>query len=93
MPCYIRQAHWNAQQHTDEFVMDLLVSLDKVSLLVQELLVMEVRPAAHEPCRSCHSSTSAVVAATYQVTWLHCEQLLPVTSCDSRTIAAKGPTQ
>jgi len=36
------QAHWNAQQHSDEFVMDLLVSLDKLSLLVQELLVIEV---------------------------------------------------
>lgn len=36
------QAHWNAQQHSDEFVMDLLVSLDKLSMLVQELLVIEV---------------------------------------------------
>jgi hypothetical protein len=39
---YGMQAHWNAQQHTDEFVMDLLVSLDKLSTLVQELLVIEV---------------------------------------------------
>jgi hypothetical protein len=51
MPCHT-QAHWNVQQHTDEFVMDLLVSLDKVSLLVQELLVMEVRPAARRPYSS-----------------------------------------
>lgn len=36
------QAHLNAQQHTDEFVMDLLVSHDKLSVLVQELLVVEV---------------------------------------------------
>lgn len=43
------QAHWNAQQHTDEFVMDLLVSLDKLSTLVQELLVIEVGSTLYWP--------------------------------------------
>jgi hypothetical protein len=36
------QAHYNAQTHSDEFVLELLLSLDKLSVLVQELLVMEV---------------------------------------------------
>jgi hypothetical protein len=36
------QAHHNAQTHSDEFVLELLVSFDKLSALVQELLVIEV---------------------------------------------------
>jgi hypothetical protein len=40
------QAHYNAQTHSDEFVLELLLSLDKLSVLVQELLVNEVRAAA-----------------------------------------------
>ncbi|WIA29347.1 hypothetical protein OEZ86_011852 [Tetradesmus obliquus] len=35
------QAHYNAQTHSDEFVLELLLSLDKLSVLVQELLVIE----------------------------------------------------
>jgi hypothetical protein len=64
------QAHWNAQQHTDEFVMDLLVSLDKVSLLVQELLVIEVRPAVSHAANKLrqlmedHVATAAPAAAS-----------------------------
>ena len=40
------QAHLNAQSHSDEFVKEALVTLDKVTVLVQELLVGEVG-AAH----------------------------------------------
>ncbi|KAK9815647.1 hypothetical protein WJX72_007380 [[Myrmecia] bisecta] len=36
------QAHHNAQTHSDEFVMEGLVSHDKLTVLVQELLVFEV---------------------------------------------------
>ena len=39
------QAHLNAQAHSDEFVKEALVSLDKVTVLVQELLVAEVGAA------------------------------------------------
>jgi hypothetical protein len=36
------QAHCNAQAHSDEFVMEYLVSYDKVTTLVHDLLVIEV---------------------------------------------------
>ena len=36
------QAHHNAQSHSDEFVMSALVSFDKVSALIEDLLVFEV---------------------------------------------------
>ena len=36
------QAHHNAQSHSDEFVMSALVSHDKVSALIEDLLVFEV---------------------------------------------------
>eukprot|EP00873_Tetraselmis_striata_P028698 jgi/Tetstr1/448962/TSEL_036187.t1 len=36
------QAHHNAQTHSDEFVMESLVSFDKISTLVHELLAIEV---------------------------------------------------
>eukprot|EP00983_Pelagomonas_calceolata_P115116 1160160-Pelagomonas_calceolata.AAC.4 len=36
------QAHYNAQQHAEEFVVELLVSLDKMQVLVQNLLAIEV---------------------------------------------------
>lgn len=39
------QAHFNAQSHADEFVKEALVSLDRVTVLVQDLLVTEVRRA------------------------------------------------
>ena len=39
---YIAQAHHNAQTHSDEFVKSALVSLDKLPLLIQELLTYEV---------------------------------------------------
>ena len=47
------QAHENAQQHSDEFVVEGLVSYDKMSLLVQELLVFEVcgMTARHKPSK------------------------------------------
>uniref|UniRef100_A0A7S3QQL4 Uncharacterized protein n=1 Tax=Dunaliella tertiolecta TaxID=3047 RepID=A0A7S3QQL4_DUNTE len=35
------QAHYNAQQHAEEFVVELLVSLDKMQVLVQNLLAIE----------------------------------------------------
>jgi hypothetical protein len=40
------QAHHNAQTHSDEFVMESLVSFDKMSVLVHELLAIEVRPVS-----------------------------------------------
>jgi zinc finger MYND domain-containing protein 10 len=36
------QSHHNAMEHADEFVKDLLVSYDKVTTLVHELLLMEI---------------------------------------------------
>lgn len=57
------QAHWNAQQHSDEFVMDLLVSLDKLSMLVQELLVIEVGAAA-QPMLAAQQRTAASTSVT-----------------------------
>ena len=39
---YTAQAHHNAQTHSDEFVKSALVSLDKLPLLIQELLTYEV---------------------------------------------------
>ena len=46
------QAHHNAQTHSDEFVKSALVSLDKLPLLVQELLTYEVslQPLTHLAC-------------------------------------------
>ncbi|GIM09072.1 hypothetical protein Vretimale_12950 [Volvox reticuliferus] len=35
------QAHYNAQTHSDEFVVELLVSLDKLQVLVHDLLLIE----------------------------------------------------
>ena len=37
------QAHYNARTHSDEYVVDLLVSLDRVKVLVHDLLAIEVR--------------------------------------------------
>lgn len=36
------QAHYNAMSHSDEFVMEALVSYDRLTTLVHELLVIEV---------------------------------------------------
>lgn len=36
------QAHANVSSHSDEFVVELLVSHDKLGLLVRELLAIEV---------------------------------------------------
>lgn len=41
-PAGFMQAHHNAQQHAEEFVVELLVSLDKMQVLVQNLLAIEV---------------------------------------------------
>lgn len=38
------QAHQSAQSHTDEYVVESIVSSAKVSLLLHELLVIEVLP-------------------------------------------------
>ncbi len=38
----LRQAHYNARTHSDEFVVELLVSLDRVKTLVHDLLAIEV---------------------------------------------------
>ncbi|KXZ43602.1 hypothetical protein GPECTOR_85g332 [Gonium pectorale] len=35
------QAHYNAQTHSDEFVVELLVSLDKLHVLIHDLLLIE----------------------------------------------------
>ena len=43
------QAHHNAQRHSDEFVKSALVSLDKLPVLVQELLTFEVSPLTFRP--------------------------------------------
>lgn len=40
--CCTLQAHHNAQTHSDEFVKSALVSLDKFSVLVGELIIFEV---------------------------------------------------
>ena len=42
LPLHLTQAHHNAQSHSDEFVMEALVSFDKLGILVQDLLAYEV---------------------------------------------------
>ena len=37
------QAHHNAQMHSDEFVVESLVSFDKITVLIHELIAIEVR--------------------------------------------------
>jgi len=41
------QAHHNAQHHAEEFVVELLVSLDRMHVLVHDLLAIEVSPGPH----------------------------------------------
>ena len=41
------QAHHTAQQHAEEFVVELLVSLDKMQVLVQNILAIEVCAALY----------------------------------------------
>ena len=45
MQINVLQAHRNAQQHSDEFVVEALASHDKLSLLVLDLLTFEVGTA------------------------------------------------
>jgi hypothetical protein len=40
---YLLQAHHNASSHSDEYIVELLVSLDRMHVLVHDLLVIEVR--------------------------------------------------
>eukprot|EP00879_Flechtneria_rotunda_P023002 GHRR01024313.1.p1 GENE.GHRR01024313.1~~GHRR01024313.1.p1 ORF type:complete len:665 (+),score=279.07 GHRR01024313.1:673-2667(+) len=61
------QAHLNAQTHSDEFVLELLVSLDKLSVLVQELLVIEVWKEQLYPLLKQHLAKNVDSATSYLV--------------------------
>lgn len=53
------QAHFNAQQQADEFVVESLLSHDKLNVLIRELLTTEVIS---------HDRTGALERS---ITWLH----------------------
>ncbi|KAF8056136.1 Zmynd10 [Scenedesmus sp. PABB004] len=61
------QAHHNAQTHSDEFVMELLISLDKLPVLVQELLVIEAWKERLFPLLAGHLAEGVDSATTYLV--------------------------
>eukprot|EP00775_Hariotina_reticulata_P002321 gene2321-2629_t len=61
------QAHHNAQTHSDEFVLQLLVSCDKMSVLVQELLVIEAWKERLYPLLSQHLADVVDSATSYLV--------------------------
>jgi len=59
------QAQHNAREHADEFVKDLLVSLDKVSVLVHELLAIEVWKAKLLPLLHKHLARKVDSVTSY----------------------------
>jgi len=61
------QAHHNAMLHSDEFVMETLVSLDKIPVLVHELLCIEAWKEAVWPHLKREASTEARSVNVYLV--------------------------
>lgn len=59
------QSHHNARCHADEFVKDFLVSYDKVTLLVHELLLMEVWKERLLPHLKSHLAAHVDSVTTY----------------------------
>lgn len=59
------QSHHNARAHADEFVKDLLVSYDKVTTLVHELLLMEVWMGKLLPLMKKHLASKVDSITTY----------------------------
>lgn len=67
------QAHYNAQTHSDEFVVELLVSLDKIHVLVHDLLLIEAWKAHVYPLLAKHlaervDSVTAYLLLYHEVT-------------------------
>ena len=66
--CRTLQAHHNAQTHSDEFVKSALVSLDKFSVLVGELVTFEVRSLlAHHAHSSSYDGLTKAQACTVTI--------------------------
>ncbi|GLC39562.1 hypothetical protein PLESTB_001626800 [Pleodorina starrii] len=59
------QAHYNAQTHSDEFVVELLVSLDKLHLLVHDMLLIEAWKQFVYPLLSAHLADQVDSVTTY----------------------------
>ncbi|EFJ40689.1 hypothetical protein VOLCADRAFT_31395, partial [Volvox carteri f. nagariensis] len=59
------QAHYNAQTHSDEFVMELLVSLDKMQVLVHDLLLIECWKEFVYPLLASHLAEHVDSVTTY----------------------------
>lgn len=52
------QAHFNAQTHSEEFVNEALASFDKVSVLVHELVVLDIWKEKVFPLLGAHQDTT-----------------------------------
>ncbi|KAK9802993.1 hypothetical protein WJX73_006147 [Symbiochloris irregularis] len=61
------QAHRNAQQHSDEFVVEALVSMDRLSLLITDLLTFEVWKEKVFPYLRTHFAVSLDSVTSYLV--------------------------
>ena len=61
----VGQAHHNAQTHSDEFVLELLVSLGKLDTLVHNLLVIETWKEAVYPFLNHHIASNVDPIITY----------------------------
>ncbi|KAG2497473.1 hypothetical protein HYH03_004627 [Edaphochlamys debaryana] len=61
------QAHHCAQTHSDEFVVELLVSLDRLHVLIHELLAMEAWMANAYPLLKEHLAASVDSASVYML--------------------------
>lgn len=74
------QAHHNAMNQTDEFVSDLLVTLDKIPTLIHELLVIEVWKMKIFPQLEDNFATSTMTVPIYLILQ-HEMQLVNLLEC------------
>ncbi|MEW5307426.1 MAG: hypothetical protein WDW36_009824 [Sanguina aurantia] len=86
------QAHCNAQSHSDEFVVEGLVSFDKMSVLVKELLVIEAWKEFLFPHLAMHLATNVDRMLTYLLLYHETAvaNLLEVTLFHSHALQAVG---
>lgn len=66
------QAHHNAATHSEEFVVELLVSLDKMGTLVQNLLVIEAWKQMVLPHLKKHLANKVEPTMSYIVLYHEC---------------------
>ena len=74
------QAHYNAMNQSDEFVSDLLVTLDKIPTLIHELLVIEVWKRKCFPLMKETFESSAMTVPIYLILQ-HELQLINLLEC------------